>query len=144
MVRITWIWHWCKTLIINITFGQGIVSCCLIISLQLNFFWITYIFFIVMYCTKEDECCVHITSNQNQSSFDSEQYFRCNDPCRLHINELSMYSKAIYYSKSIRKGQKYLQLHSPKVRIVRRTLGKMIHILDKPNIITNVRHLMNM
>ena len=48
-------------------------------------------------CTKEDECCARITGNQNGMFLDCEPYYsRCNDPCRLHINYLSVHSKTIY------------------------------------------------
>ena len=47
-------------------------------------------------CAKNGMCCLRIISNQNQSSFGHDNYFRCNDPCKLHINWLSMFSKSIY------------------------------------------------
>ena len=47
-------------------------------------------------CTKEDECCVHVASNRSRLPFGRDIYFRCNNPCRLHINKIAMASKTIY------------------------------------------------
>jgi len=47
-------------------------------------------------CAKEDECCIHVRSNQSLFSVGDDNYHRCNNPCRLHINYLSLVSKAIH------------------------------------------------
>ena len=57
-------------------------------------------------CAREDGCCVHIASNR--SSFDHDNYFRCNDPCRLHINHLSTKFKTIYDWTSWSKQSGYI------------------------------------
>ena len=46
--------------------------------------------------TKHDECSMRIASNQSHTSLGHDTYFRCNDPCRLHINILSLSSETIY------------------------------------------------
>ena len=63
-------------------------------------------------CTKEHGCCVHLASKQNYLFPNHQSFvtnFRCNDPCRLHINYLSAYFTSIYnwtsWSSQIRYSQ---------------------------------------
>ena len=60
-------------------------------------------------CTKEDKCCMRIASNQSQSLLGQDNYFRCNDPCRLHINYLTSHSKTIYDWTSWSVRSEYIQ-----------------------------------